>query len=127
MLTLPLEFYKPVRHIFINMTDELRKKTAKRYTDDEKAKILRFVKQVNQEKGRGGVSAAVREFGISPITVNGWLRNQKESGPTLPLPKNASAVEVFQRLADLHSSIESKRDELKRMESEYNDLKKKIK
>ena len=109
------------------MTDELRKKTAKRYTDDEKAKILRFVKQVNQDKGRGGVSAAVREFGISPITVNGWLRNQKESGPTLPLPKNASAVEVFQRLADLHSSIESKRDELKRMESEYSELKKKIK
>lgn len=109
------------------MTDELRKKTAKRYTDEEKAKILRFVKKVNQEKGRGGVSAAVREFGISPITVNGWLRNQKESGPTLPLPKNASAVEVFQRLADLHSSIESKRDELVRMEKEYEELKKKIK
>ncbi|MGJ8723814.1 MAG: transposase [Roseibacillus sp.] len=109
------------------MTDELRKKTAKRYTDDEKAKILRFVQQVNQDKGRGGVSAAVREFGISPITVNGWLRNQKESGPTLPLPKNASAVEIFQRLADLHSSIESKRDELERMESEYSELKKKIK
>lgn len=109
------------------MTDELRKKTAKRYNDDEKAKILRFVQQVNQDKGRGGVSAAVREFGISPITVNGWLRNQKESGPTLPLPKNASAVEIFQRLADLHSSIESKRDELQRMESEYSDLKKKIK
>ncbi|GHC52059.1 hypothetical protein [Roseibacillus persicicus] len=109
------------------MTDELRKKTAKRYTDEEKAKILRFVKQVNQDKGRGGVSAAVREFGISPITVNGWLRNQKDSGPTLPLPKNASAVEVFQRLADLHSSIESKRDELIRMEREYEELKKKIK
>jgi transposase-like protein len=109
------------------MTDELRKKTAKRYTDDEKAKILRFVQQVNQEKGRGGVSAAVREFGISPITVNGWLRSQKDSGPTLPLPKNASAVEVFQRLADLHSSIESKREELERMEKEYSDLKKKIK
>lgn len=109
------------------MTDELRKKTAKRYTDSEKAKILRFVQQVNQDRGRGGVSAAVREFGISPITVNGWLRSQKESGPTLPLPKNASAVEVFQRLADLHSSIESKRDELERMEKEYDDLKKKIK
>lgn len=111
----------------MNMTDELRKKTAKRYTDEEKAQILRFVQQVNQERGRGGVSAAVREFGISPITVNGWLRNQKDSGPTLPLPKNASAVEIFQRLADLHSSIESKRDELAKMEKEYNDLKTKIK
>ncbi len=109
------------------MTDELRKKTAKRYTDEEKSKILRFVNQVNQDKGRGGVTAAVREFGISPITVNGWLRNQKELGPTLPLPKNASAVEVFQRLADLHSSIEAKRDELTRMEKEYEELKKKIK
>lgn len=109
------------------MTTELRKKTAKRYSDEEKADILRFVQQVNQEKGRGGVSAAVREYGISPITVNGWLRNQKESGPSLPLPKNASAVEIFQRLADLHSSIEIKREELERMGKEYDELKKKIK
>ena len=83
--------------------------------------------QVNQEKGRGGVSAAVREYGISPITVNGWLRNQKISGPTLPLPKNATAVEVFQRLAELHSSIESKKEEVELMEREYVQLKKKIK
>ncbi len=109
------------------MPKQLRKKTAKRYTDDEKTKILRFVNQVNKDKGRGGVSAAVREFGISPITVNGWLRNQKDLGPTLPLPKNATAVEVFQRLAELHSSIESKRDDLDRMQKEYMDLKKKIK
>jgi len=109
------------------MTDKDGKRTAKRYSDDEKAQILRFVHQVNQEKGRGGVSAAVREYGISPITVNGWLRNQKESGPTFPLPKNASAVEVFQRLAELHSSIESKREEVEKMEKEYAELKTKIK
>ncbi|WP_377173958.1 hypothetical protein [Roseibacillus ishigakijimensis] len=51
----------------------------------------------------------------------------KESGPTLPLPKNATAVEVFQRLADLHSAIEAKRQELARMEEEYEGLKNKIK
>ncbi|MBK1834913.1 hypothetical protein JIN78_12660 [Roseibacillus ishigakijimensis] len=109
------------------MTNKLKKRTAKRYTDEEKANILRYVHQVNQEKGRGGVSAAVRKFGISPITVNGWLRTMKESGPTLPLPKNATAVEVFQRLADLHSAIEAKRQELARMEEEYEGLKNKIK
>ena len=109
------------------MTNNLKNKTAKRYTDEEKSKILRFVNKVNKEKGRGGVSAAVREFGISPITVNGWLRSQKDLGPTLPLPKNASAVEVFQRLADLHSSIEVKKEELSQMEKEYGELKRKIK
>lgn len=111
----------------MKMTDDLRKKTAKRYTEVEKQEILRFVNKVNQDKGRGGVSAAVREFGVSPITVNGWLRSQKEQGPAIPLPKNATAVEVFQRLADLHSSIESKKDELTRMEKEYEELKRKIK
>ncbi len=111
----------------MKMTDDIKRKTAKRYTEEEKSEIIRYVQGVNQEKGRGGVSAAVREFGISPITVNGWLRNQKEAGPILPLPKNATAVEVFQRLADLHSSIESKKDELNRMEKEYDELKKKIK
>jgi len=109
------------------MSAKRKMKTAKRYTESEKQEILRFVNKVNQEKGRGGVSAAVREFGISPITVNGWLRSQKEQGPTIPLPKNATAVEVFQRLASLHSAIESKKEELARMEKEFGELKKKIK
>ncbi|MEM9080946.1 MAG: helix-turn-helix domain-containing protein [Verrucomicrobiota bacterium] len=109
------------------MTKEQRKKTARRYTDEEKAEIIQYVKRVNQEKGRGGVSAAVRHFGISPITVNSWLSRERETGVAAPLPKNASTVEIYQRLADLHSFIESKRSELKSMEEEYASLKKRIK
>ncbi|MDP0489439.1 MAG: hypothetical protein Q7Q71_00125 [Verrucomicrobiota bacterium JB023] len=109
------------------MTDELKKKTARRYTDAEKAEILQYVRKVNSEKGRGGVSAAVRHFGISPITVNSWLRSQKETGVGAPLPKSATAVEIYQRLADLHSSMEAKRAELDAMQSEYDDLKRRIK
>ena len=109
------------------MKDELKKKTAKRYNTEEKQEILRFVQKVNNEKGRGGVSAAVREFGVSPITVNSWLKDNKRSGSMLPLPKNATTVEVFQRLAELHTKMEEKRSELEAMEKEYKELKVKIK
>jgi transposase-like protein len=109
------------------MNDELKKKTAKRYSQDEKQEILALVEKVNTEKGRGGVTAAVREFGVSPITVNSWLRNRREQWYSVPLSKNASQVEVFQRLADLHSSIEDKRQELTEMEKEYEALKNRIK
>jgi transposase-like protein len=110
----------------MKMKDELKKKTAKRYTQEEKQEILALVEKVNTEKGRGGVTAAVREYGVSPITVNSWLRNRKEQWYSVPLSKNASQVEVFQRLADLHSSIEDKRQELADMEKEYKSLKSRI-
>lgn len=108
------------------MKDELRKKTAKRYNESEKQEILRFVQKVNSEKGRGGVTAAVKEFGISPITVNSWIKNRRDEWFSVPLAKNASQVEVFQRLAELHANIEAKQSELNEMQKEYDSLKSRI-
>lgn len=109
------------------MKDELRKKTARRYNESEKQEILRFVQKVNSEKGRGGVTAAVKKFGISPITVNSWMKSRRDEWFSVPLAKTASQVEVFQRLAELHSNIEAKQSELDEMQKEYDALKSRIK
>ena len=59
-------------------------KSARRYTDQEKAEIVRFVRDHDKAHGRGGQSAAVKKYGVTQITVAKWL---KAAGKTGPKPK----------------------------------------
>lgn len=52
----------------------------KRYTADEKSKIIAFVESHNAANGRGGQSAAAKKFGVSQLTVSGWLKGAGVSG-----------------------------------------------
>lgn len=45
-----------------------------RYTPEQKKEIVDFVKQYNETKGRGGQSAAVSKFKVTPITIAAWLK-----------------------------------------------------
>lgn len=60
------------------------KKSRKRYSSDEKKEIVDFVLNHDGENGRGGKSAAVKKFGISPISLATWI---KESGSPAPSGK----------------------------------------
>lgn len=44
-------------------------KTGKRYSDAEKAKILKFV----EAQGRGGITAAKAKYGVSYIALKRWM------------------------------------------------------
>ncbi|MDB5102771.1 MAG: hypothetical protein JWP91_460 [Fibrobacteres bacterium] len=46
--------------------------TGKRYTDEQKAKILEFV----NGQGRGGISAAGKKFGVSYIALRRWMNGE---------------------------------------------------
>jgi transposase-like protein len=46
----------------------------KRYTDEQKQEVVQFVEKHNQENGRGGQSAASSKFGVSQLTISGWLK-----------------------------------------------------
>jgi hypothetical protein len=46
----------------------------KRYTADEKKAIIDLVNKVNADKGRGGQSAASKQFGVSQLTISAWLK-----------------------------------------------------
>ena len=52
-----------------------------RYSDKQKADVVAFVKKHNQEKGRGGQSAAKEKFKISPISIANWLTAAGEDLP----------------------------------------------
>lgn len=44
-----------------------------RYDQKKKDEVVAFVQQFNEEKGRGGQSAAVKKWELNPITVKSWL------------------------------------------------------
>ena len=55
------------------MATQKRRKgdTGKRYSETERKRILAFI----AKKGRGGISAATREFGVSYIALRRWMQH----------------------------------------------------
>jgi transposase-like protein len=69
------------------------KKIAKRYSPEAKAEILQFIRNHDSANGRGGKSAAVREFGVSALTLSNWLKASKAEGkPTKARPDTAGRI-----------------------------------
>ncbi|MES2981096.1 MAG: hypothetical protein V4727_02190 [Verrucomicrobiota bacterium] len=54
----------------------------KRYSAEEKSKIVAFVTEHNAKNKRGGQLTAAKKFGISQITIASWLKKSggKASG-----------------------------------------------
>ena len=52
----------------------------KRYSAEEKSKIVAFVTEHNAKNKRGGQLTAAKKFGISQITIASWLK--KSGGKT---------------------------------------------
>ena len=61
------------------MAKSARKKgnTGKRYSITQRKKILAFA----EKRGRGGITAACREFGVSYIALRRWMKNGVEGLP----------------------------------------------
>jgi len=54
-----------------NIGRSMPKKKAKRYSQEEKEEILSFVENF----GRGGQTAAVKKYKVSPISIGNWRKN----------------------------------------------------
>lgn len=52
----------------------------KRYTAEEKSKIVSFVESHNTANGRGGQSTAAKKFGVSQLTISTWLKGAGKTG-----------------------------------------------
>jgi hypothetical protein len=71
------------------VAETTRKKgnTGKRYSDDQKKTILAFVKA----KGRGGITAATRKFGVSYIALARWMKGKGGKRGKVGRPKGSGA------------------------------------
>lgn len=55
---------------------------ATRYTDEKKKEVVEFVKNYDQQNGRGGQSAARKKFEINPISIKKWCVEQGYTTPS---------------------------------------------
>jgi len=109
-------------------------KKGKRYTPEEKQKVVEFVTQANQEKGRGGVAAAVKKFGISALTISAWIKGGAAGaeGAAKPGRKGNSEVgssaraKLLGQLATLDKDIATRRKELNVLEAKFQRLKEQL-
>ncbi len=92
----------------------------RRYSLAEKNAVLKHVETVNLERGRGGISAAAEQFGVSPLTISNWLHSEGVSSRS---QGSHPPVEIFYRMAEVQEQIMKAEGELARYEREYAKLK----
>ncbi len=96
----------------------------RRYTRSEKEEILAYVAKVNEEKGRGGQTAASKKFKISPLTISGWARHG--AGGSLNGSAAISSRPIggkLRKLQELHHQMAGVEKELGLLRARFNALK----
>jgi transposase-like protein len=105
------------------------KKTTKgkRYTTEEKQSVVDFVNSHNEANGRGGVTAAVKKFGTSALTISSWVKSSGGASVGNARKKAKSAADgrsgVLAELSKLDGVIAAKRKELDALEARFQKLK----
>jgi len=98
----------------------------KRYSASEKRAVLDYVESVNLERGRGGITAASKQFGVSPLTISNWMHAEGRTGMPTGGKRVKPSSEVFRRMAEVHEEIVKVESELTTLRKEYVKLKGKI-
>ena len=103
---------------------DLSARKGHRYTKTEKAEILAYVDEVNAEKGRGGIRAASRKFGVSPLSISNWIRNADGSSMNGGDPGGSSReMRVLSDLMELAREMEVLRERLEKKRKRFDELK----
>ncbi len=102
----------------------------KRYTAEEKQAVVDFVNSHNAENGRGGVTAAVKKFGASQLSIASWVKagpaigNPTKGGGTRPAKlSDGKRSGVLAELSKLDQVIAGRRKELDALEARFQKLK----
>ena len=77
----------------------------KRYTDEDRERILDFVWEWNNEHGSGGIAAAAAEFGPGLSTVYQWLKKAGR-GETSWLSPSAEEASIIARMIEICDEME---------------------
>lgn len=97
---------------------------ARRYTLPEREKILKYVEDVNSQKGRGGQTAAVQKFGVSALTITSWMRKHPTASRGGDRSTSSSGTgSVLTKLTALHSEIVAKQKEISSLQAQFDKLK----
>jgi transposase-like protein len=109
----------------------------RRYSDDEKKEIVEFARNHDAAHGRGGKSAAVKKFGISPISLATWIGNTgkplaagKKRGRkpgsknvSKPISGGGKYTAKLKELTDVATQIDKAESHLDNLLKKFEDLK----
>ena len=70
--------------------------TGVRYSDSQKKEVVDFVAKYNAANGRGGQSAAVKKYKVTPLTISSWLKAAGVKAPGRTARKAKPAVKAKQ-------------------------------
>lgn len=105
----------------------------KRYTSSQRQKIVQFVIRTNRERGRGGVAAAAKKFGVSPSSIGKWISESGAGAGVNGAPrlgqrmrKNEETTKVLAQLIELRESIDALERELAMKNARFDALKHKV-
>ena len=98
------------------------KKKAKRYTAEQKKKILDFI----DKEGRGGQTKAVAKFGVTAATIASWKR--KNGSPVASSVRGGGSKELkaVEELAGLLKDIANTEAHLSKLKKAYKKAKAKL-
>ena len=117
---------------------------AARYEQEKKDEVVAFVEAHNAKQGRGGQSAAVEKYGLSPITIASWLKKAgakpvvkrkgaaKKRGAALKEKGVEGSVEVAAKkptsssLSTLLKKMMAIQERIESLQGDYENLKRKL-
>ncbi len=92
----------------------MAKGKAKRYSEKEKQEILNFI----TSQGRGGQSAAVKQFKVTAATISSWKKkNGMKSGASAGT--GSKELKALQSLTSILSEIETTEKKLADLKKRY--------
>lgn len=95
----------------------------KRYTPEEKSKVVSYVTEYNAKNGRGGQSNAASKFGISQLTIASWLKSAGLSGRAGKASKGSiqdklsTMLTLGQEIDQLERELNTKRTKFEALKS----------
>lgn len=95
----------------------------KRYSAEEKSKIVSFVESHNAANGRGGQSAAAKKFGVSQLTVSGWLKGSGTATRSTKTSSKGGFQSKLTALSTLSLEIEKLEKELSAKRAKFDSIK----
>lgn len=103
----------------------------KRYTPEEKQRIVDFVNATNTAKGRGGATAAVKKFGVSALTIGSWIKATAagattKAGSGVRKQSAGQRSKLIEKLSQLDREIGTRRKELEALEAKFRALKEQL-
>ncbi|MDF1816463.1 MAG: hypothetical protein P1V20_29955 [Verrucomicrobiales bacterium] len=103
----------------------------KRYTEEERQKVIDFARAHDKKNGRGGKAAAAKKFGVNINSVMNWMSSSNQpkvarsTKPAAPAKSTASPVKTGNKVDMLEKLIQIQK-KIDGLNEEYESIKSKL-